>query len=95
MMQDVTLFVAGVTVGIITTQLVAWNWRRDVAHRPGRRRRLVAMVIALTVPATLLAEPASADVLTRWLVLGLALIGVTVLRVGDPSCQSWRLKGRG
>jgi hypothetical protein len=53
------------------------------------------VLLVAAVPLTLAADGAMRQGVGLWLVLGLVIVGVTVLHLGDPSRQQSRIRHRG
>ncbi len=95
MLQELALFVAGVGVGAVVAHSITRHGRRDDGVRPGRRRSAAMVVLVAAVPLTMAADPAMRQGAGLWLMLGLVVVGVTVLHLGDPSRQHPRIRHRG
>jgi hypothetical protein len=85
MLQELALFLAGLSVGAVVVRSIARRSRKQDGVRRGRRRSAAMVLLVAAVPLTMAANPGMLRGAGLWLVLGLVLVGVTVLHLGDPA----------
>jgi hypothetical protein len=95
LLQELALFLAGLSVGAVVAHSITRHGRKEDGVRPGRRRSAAMVLLVAVVPLTMAVDPGMLRGAGLWLVLGLVLVGVTVLHLGDPARQHSRVRNRG